>query len=473
MISSDMDYREIFPVVTGFNAGAFNKALEDVFDYEGPFNDLQEGFSKVFHDYNYSTKLFETRKQRQRSSAFGNIWHWAVKSLFFIDEYKAVCGRRSALPLHYARGIATKKDDSGERMAILKQIAGFREKYAGLLRYERTLDYRPVQVQLREKFGGRVRLFNGSVTTGEKNKAVKAFNNDTSGVDIIVIQEDSGKEGISLHDMTGAHQRVLMNLTLPNSSITALQIEGRIYRIGNRTDAIFEYPLLGLNSEVAHFGSNINKQLSTTENLAMGALARDLLNSFKNGVEAAGEVDVTKQGKGGKTADRSVEVSVANDFERAIMHYYATQKRTSANRSREGTDYYATPEPLGFKMVEWADGREGDNYLEPSAGHGAIARYVPVSGKLTAIEPSTELYSKLNLLAGGGTRKVLQGTFEEHSLVNKYDVILMNPPFGVGGKTAAEHIAKAYLHLRKGGRIVAIVPDGPGMQKRLGCAALR
>lgn len=184
-------------------------------------------------------------------------------------------------------------------------------------------------------------------------------------------------------------------------------------------------------------------------------------------MEAAGEVDVTKQGKGGKTADRSVEVSVANDFERAIMHYYATQKRTSANRSREGTDYYATPEPLGFKMVEWADGREGDNYLEPSAGHGAIARYVPVSGKLTAIEPSTELYSKLNLLAGGGTRKVLQGTFEEHSLVNKYDVILMNPPFGVGGKTAAEHIAKAYLHLRKGGRIVAIVPDGPAMQKRL------
>lgn len=47
-----------------------------------------------------------------------------------------------------------------------------------------------------------MRLFNGSVTTGEKNKAVKAFNNDTSGVDIIVIQEDSGKEGISLprHD---------------------------------------------------------------------------------------------------------------------------------------------------------------------------------------------------------------------------------------------------------------------------------
>lgn len=467
MISSDMDYSRDFPVVTGFNAGAFNKALEDVFDYEGPFNDLQEGFSKVFHDYNYSTKLFETLKAAAAEQRIRE--HLALGRKIVVFHRRIQGGMRPpfGLALHYARGIATKKDDSGERMAILKQIAGFREKYAGLLRYERTLDYRPVQVQLREKFGGRVRLFNGSVTTGEKNKAVKAFNNDTSGVDIIVIQEDSGKEGISLHDMTGAHQRVLMNLTLPNSSITALQIEGRIYRIGNRTDAIFEYPLLGLNSEVAHFGSNINKQLSTTENLAMGALARDLLNSFKNGVEAAGEVDVTMQGKGGKTADRSVEVSVANDFERAIMHYYATQKRTSANRSREGTDYYATPEPLGFKMVEWADGREGDNYLEPSAGHGAIARYVPVSGQLTAIEPSTELYSKLNLLAGGGTRKVLQGTFEEHSLVNKYDVILMNPPFGVGGKTAAEHIAKAYLHLRKGGRIVAIVPDGPAMQKRL------
>lgn len=381
MISSDMDYSRDFPVVTGFNAGAFNKALEDVFDYEGPFNDLQEGFSKVFHDYNYSTKLFETLKAAAAEQRIRE--HLALGRKIVVFHRRIQGGMRPpfGLALHYARGIATKKDDSGERMAILKQIAGFREKYAGLLRYERTLDYRPVQVQLREKFGGRVRLFNGSVTTGEKNKAVKAFNNDTSGVDIIVIQEDSGKEGISLHDMTGAHQRVLMNLTLPNSSITALQIEGRIYRIGNRTDAIFEYPLLGLNSEVAHFGSNINKQLSTTENLAMGALARDLLNSFKNGVEAAGEVDVTKQGKGGKTADRSVEVSVANDFERAIMHYYATQKRTSANRSREGTDYYATPEPLGFKMVEWADGREGDNYLEPSAGTGLDCSLCPGVGE--------------------------------------------------------------------------------------------
>ena len=468
MIVSDMDYSRDFPTVTGFNAGTFNNALNSVFDHEAPFGELREAFSKVFHDYNYSTKLFEILKASAAAERIRQHLALGRKVVVFHRRMQGGVQPPFALALNRAMTQAKGKKSQEERSKLLRQISGFKRKYADLLDYERKLDYRAVPAQLKETFGGRVRLFNGLVTAGERNRAVRQFNSDTSGVDMLVIQEESGKEGISLHDTTGAHQRVLMNLTLPNSSITALQIEGRIYRIGNRTDAIFEYPLLGLDSEIYHFGSNINKRLSTTENLAMGALARDLINSFKNGVEESGEIDLYTQGKGGKAIDRSASAATtASGYQKAILDYYNILRKTSSNKSREGIDYYATPEPLGFKMVEWADGKNGDAYLEPSAGHGAIARYVPATGQLTAIEPSTELYSKLNLRAGGGTKKVLQGTFEDFALVNKYDVVVMNPPYGSGGKTAAEHIAKAYRHLNDGGRIVAIVPDGSAMAKRL------
>lgn len=58
-------------------------------------------------------------------------------------------------------------------------------------------------------------------------------------------------------------------------------------------------------------------------------------------------------------------------------------------------DYFATPEPLGLKMVEWADASTGDAMLEPSAGHGAIARWFPEDTRNTFVEPSRELSVQL------------------------------------------------------------------------------
>jgi len=36
----------------------------------------------------------------------------------------------------------------------------------------------------------------------------------------------------------------------------------------------------------------------------------------------------------------------------------------------------------------------------------------------------------------------------------------MNPPFGVCGAMAVKHVKKAYSHLRDGGRLVALLPNG-------------
>ena len=291
-----------------------------------------------------------------------------------------------------------------------------------------------------------------------KDKAVDTFNDDDSGKNIIVIQEASGKEGISLHDTTSKHQRVCITLALPQSPITALQIEGRIYRIGNMSNAIFEYPILGLNSEMMLFGEKFNNQVSTTENLALGSQARNLRDSFANGIlEHSGIVPVENQGVGGKEFDAATP-SENDPFDNAVLDYYSNQKLNKNNR--EGSDYFPTPEPLGYKMVEWAGLGEGDSVLEPSAGHGAIARYVPKTNEMVSIEPSQSLFTKLQLKAGGLGRKFLNNTFENYALNNKHDVIVMNPPFGKAGALAIQHVDKAFKHLDEGGRIVAIIPRG-------------
>ena len=69
-------------------------------------------------------------------------------------------------------------------------------------------------------------------------------------------------------------------------------------------------------------------------------------------------------------------------------------------------------------------------------------------------------------LKGGTTSRVETTTFEQFAKANKFDGIAMNPPYGKGGKTAMEHLAKAFEHLYDGGRVIAIVPDGPAFNKR-------
>lgn len=475
MINSEMDYSRDFPTVTGFNSEVFNNALNDVFNYkeDAVFKSLRKSFSAVFYDYNYSTKLFEVLKT---SASIDRIKKHLDEGRKIVVFHRRRQGDvrppfRFALDkaLQVANDTEAKTEEEKENKArMFSEIASFEKKYTGLLDYEEDLNYLPVPEQLKDIFGDRAVTLNGDVSIKEKQKAVDSFNSDNSGVDIIVIQEESGKEGISLHDTTGMYQRVLMNMALPISSITALQIEGRTYRIGNETNAIFEYPLLGLDLEIYHFGSKLNKKLSTTENLAMGNLARDLLSSFANGVlEQRGDIDTNSQGTGGKEYDKRASSGESSLFDKAVSAYYNTIRRTAKTKSREGIDYFPTPEPIGLKMVEWGMPREDESFLEPSAGHGAIARWVPSTNKLTAIEPSGDLFSKLNVASGGGSKNILQERFEDYHIVNKHDVIVMNPPFGTNSKTAADHVEKAFVHLRDGGRLIAIVPDGASMNKRL------
>lgn len=457
IIDSAYDYSRDFPTVAPDHADEFNNAVEEA--VKGRY--LGEAYSRTIGDYNYGSALFETMKvaniiQRMKDHlAAGRkivVFHRRV-------ETKNPIQPPFAYMLDYANRMIAEMKPGKERNEAIKECTEFRNKYADLLDWEQTLDYSMPREQIAKVFGkDNVLFFSGKESKKVKDKAVDTFNDDNSGKNIIVIQEASGKEGISLHDVTGNHQRVLITLGLPQSPITALQIEGRTYRIGNKSNAIFEYPILGLNSEMMLFGQKFNNQVSTTENLALGSQARNLRDSFANGIlEHSGIIPIDQQGVGGKEFDAPKQ-SDSDPFDDAVLDYYSNQKLNRNNR--EGVDYFPTPEPLGYKMVEWANMGEGDTALEPSAGHGAIARYVSKSNELLSIEPSQSLFAKLQLKAGGLGRKFLNSTFENYNVANKHDVVVMNPPFGTAGATAIAHLDKAFRHLDEGGRVVAIIPRG-------------
>lgn len=478
-IESNMDYSREFvkPSSDDFNTELFNEALNAIWDYEHKtYEALQDATRKIFYNYQYSTRLMEALKTSMFIPRIENHIRLGRKVVLFhrrkqadvAPPFASIIRMTKAEAVVVIQDKAASSESKAEAKLALEQCEDFRRKFARLLSYESTLNYDSAIDQVVNYFGKeRVRLFNGDVSAREKSIAVKEFNDDDSGVDIIMIQEESGKEGISLHDRTGRYQRVLMSLSAPISSITALQIEGRIYRIGQASNAIFEYPTLGLDSELVLFSQNINRKLSTTENLALGDSARDLIKSFAEGIENWSEEEPGEgQGTGGKEADQR-QKSIKSDYEKAVLTYFTNQKKRGSRNEREGIDYFATPEPLGYKLVEWTGIRTGEWLLEPSAGHGAIAMWVPANCGVTAIEPSFTLFARLGGKVTNGNAKVLNTTFEQHDLVNKYDVIAMNPPFGAGGAMAMSHIEKAFKHLRKGGRLVAIVPNGGSMNKKL------
>lgn len=346
---------------------------------------------------------------------------------------------------------------------IKREIADFHAAYPKYQKLDLSDLNNPIQT-LSEAFKGRIAVFNGTVSKTDRSRVMKQFNADGSGIDLIVIQTEAGKEGISLHDVTGKHARVMINMGLPYKPTDAIQTEGRPYRYGLESDVALEYAVLHTSFEKNAFGLKINARISTAENLAFGEAGRNLGKSFKDGYNnpIMDEPSTEKFGKGGKEKDGNFDAM--DEFEKAKTYYISRGKRNAKTKAREGVDYYATPEPLGYKMVEWLNAKPNGKLLEPSAGHGAIGRFFPDYTANKFIEPSYELRADLSINTNG---EVIAGTFEDHDIINKYDGIAMNPPYGASGKTAMDHVVKALKQLRNGGRLIAIVPDGPSMNKRL------
>lgn len=113
--------------------------------------------------------------------------------------------------------------------------------------------------------------------------------------------------------------------------------------------------------------------------------------------------------------------------------------------------FYPTPEKLARIAVDLAEIGESDTVLEPSAGQGGIADYLP-KGRTTCVE-----VSDLNclILAGKG-HDVKHADFLTWEPGRNFDCIVANPPYSEGRWLA--HTQRAADMLAPAGRLVVILP---------------
>ncbi|MFB5759074.1 N-6 DNA methylase [Paenibacillus medicaginis] len=125
---------------------------------------------------------------------------------------------------------------------------------------------------------------------------------------------------------------------------------------------------------------------------------------------------------------------------------------------RKITGYFPTPKTIVQRMIEFADIKDGETILEPSAGNGnildGIKQYIDDNGlqaELHGIECNYSLRHILELKQ----YKVVGDDFTEFIPFAKYDRVIMNPPFEKNQDT--DHVLKAYECLNDGGKLVAIM----------------
>ncbi|WP_244243470.1 class I SAM-dependent methyltransferase [Leptospira andrefontaineae] len=118
--------------------------------------------------------------------------------------------------------------------------------------------------------------------------------------------------------------------------------------------------------------------------------------------------------------------------------------------------FFPTPRSLGEQVIEEANIEPGMSVLEPSAGKGDLADQIKES---KGIDPDTiEMNSSLRDILREKNHNLVGSNFLEFK-DKMYDRIVMNPPFENGQDI--EHIRHAYDLLNPGGRLVAIVSEGP------------
>ena len=131
-------------------------------------------------------------------------------------------------------------------------------------------------------------------------------------------------------------------------------------------------------------------------------------------------------------------------------------ERELVGKKFEGFDFFPTPQAVADDLAQRADIEPGMTVLEPSAGKGDLATAVQKNepeAQVAVVEPISALRDVLE--AKGFTP--VDRDFLEHE--GEYDRIVMNPPFSKNRDM--EHVRHAYKLLKPGGKLVAIMSEGP------------
>ncbi|WP_301180967.1 methyltransferase, partial [Thalassolituus sp. UBA3500] len=132
-------------------------------------------------------------------------------------------------------------------------------------------------------------------------------------------------------------------------------------------------------------------------------------------------------------------------------------QRTVLGNRKAFNDFFPTPESTASEIASLANIEDGMTVLEPSAGNGLLADEAKASG---AEVDTVELAGQLREILEEKGHNVIGDDFLELAPEQKYDRVLMNPPFSKDQDI--DHVVHAYQFLKPGGRLVAIVSGMTG-----------
>jgi predicted RNA methylase len=126
---------------------------------------------------------------------------------------------------------------------------------------------------------------------------------------------------------------------------------------------------------------------------------------------------------------------------------------TVAASTQRIDEKFFTPPGLAERVVREADVK-GYRVLEPSAGHGSLVKECLEQGAIHVDMIEKDSGNRDVLAAITGATLLNCREFAGFDTVERYDRIVMNPPFS----RDIAHVMKAYSLLAPGGRLVAILP---------------
>lgn len=317
--------------------------------------------------------------------------------------------------------------------------------------------YDPI-TYLQNEFKEQLVAYNGKVNANAREKMVADFNDPDSKVKIIMIQNQAGGVGISLHDKIGTNPRILIDIAIPVRPILQQQTHGRVHRIGGESNTAIITVITGTGQEMRFLAFTSPKRQNSVDNLANGDAAQNRLRLYQQLYTRALETPLEYKNitfEGG--VDLLTKLDQRSTFENTIAEYWEFE----ANREFDEANFQ-TPSPIAESMVNMASIHYADTILEPSAGAGNLIKFFPQASKVIAVEPNIQLNKLLSFKID--ISKVKNQNFENLHGSNSASVIVMTPPFSQGGAIAKTHLQKALTLLQSDGRIVAFVPQTEGIQ---------
>ena len=141
--------------------------------------------------------------------------------------------------------------------------------------------------------------------------------------------------------------------------------------------------------------------------------------------------------------------------------WQAIEEAAKTVQAVSAPELFPTPPDLVQRMVDAAEVERCHRTLEPGAGTGNIVKAVRdwCDPPLVAVEINPKL---ANLLERNGAYVVVADFLECNGDLGQFDRYLMNPPFSA----EVAHVRHAYGMLKPGGRLVAIMSEGPFFRQK-------